>query len=131
MIKLKELVLLQERVDYLDFAEMLIDAYGLKSKVKFTTGSDLADYVPETDTIKLRKSYSSIKEFIISVLHEIAHALDADRLGAKKFMKKYTQAGTMAAYKGLDPHDDNKWEELAEKWAQKEFKRIKNKLNFR
>ncbi len=44
-------------------------------------------------------------------------------------MKKYTQAGTMATYKGLDPHDNNKWEERAEKWAKYEFKRIKNKFN--
>ena len=122
---------LNERVDYLQVASELVKAYGLKSKVKFTSGSDLADYVPETDTIKLRKSYPTMKEFIITILHEIKHALDANRLGVKKLMKKYTQAGTMAVYKGLDPHDDNKWEELAEKWAQKEFKRIKNKLNFR
>ena len=44
-------------------------------------------------------------------------------------MKKYTQAGTMATYKGLDPHDDNKWEVRAEKWAKYEYKRIKNKFN--
>ena len=44
-------------------------------------------------------------------------------------MKKYTQAGTMATYKGLDPHDDNKWEKRAEKWAKYEYKRIKNKFN--
>ena len=39
----------------------------------------------------------------------------------KKYIKKYTQAGTMANYKGLDPHDDNKWEEKAEKFARKEL----------
>jgi hypothetical protein len=41
----------------------------------------------------------------------------------KKFVKKYNQAGTMAVHQGKDPHDDNKWEELAEKWAQREYKR--------
>ena len=46
---------------------------------------------------------------------------NSKRLGVKKFMKKYVQAGTMAAYKGLDPHDDNKWEEKAENWAKKEI----------
>ena len=59
----------------------------------------------------------------------IKHALDSRQLGVKKFMKKYTQAGTMATYKGLDPHDDNKWEVRAEKWAKSEYKRIKNKFN--
>jgi hypothetical protein len=64
-----------------------------------------------------------MREFLMSVLHEIKHAKDAYRLGVKKFVKKYTQAGTMAAYDGLDPHDDNKWEERAERFAEKEVKK--------
>ena len=27
----------------------------------------------------------------------------------------------MADYQGLDRHDDNKWEERAERWGQKEW----------
>ena len=46
---------------------------------------------------------------------------NAKRLGVKKYIKKYTQAGTMATYHGLDPHDDNKWEEKAERFARKEL----------
>ena len=46
------------------------------------------------------------------------------QLGAKKFMKKYTQAGTMAAHIGLDPHNDNKWEIKAENFAKRELKKI-------
>jgi len=57
----------------------------------------------------------------MTILHEIGHALDAKRIGVNKYIKKYTQAGTMAAYDGLDPHDDNKWEEKAEKFAKKEL----------
>ena len=113
--------LLLERVDFFDTAQQLVKQYGLKSKIKFATGSQLAEYVPETDTIYLRKSYKSVKEFLMTILHEIKHALDSKRLGVKKFMKKYVQAGTMAAYKGLDPHDDNKWEEKAEKFAKQEI----------
>jgi len=44
-------------------------------------------------------------------------------LGVKKYIKKYVQAGTMANYDGLDPHDDNKWEEKAEKFAKKELRK--------
>ena len=122
---------LHERVDYLHIADELVKAYGLKSRVRFATGKTFAEYVPETDTILLRRSYPNMKQFIITILHEIKHALDAQQLGRRKFIKKYTQAGTMAQYKGLDPHDDNKWEERAERWARNEFKRIKNKLNFK
>ena len=113
--------LLLERIDYLDTAQQLVKQYGLKSKIKFTKGSQMAEYVPETDTITLRRSYPSIKEFLMTVLHEIKHALDAKRLGVRKYIKKYVQAGTMATYKGLDPHDDNKWEEKAERFARKEL----------
>ena len=113
--------LLLERVDYFDTAQQLVKQYGLKSRVKFTSGSQMAEYVPETDTITLRRSYPSLKEFLLTVLHEIKHALDAKRLGVRKFIKKYTQAGTMAQYRGLDPHDDNRWEEKAEKFARREL----------
>ena len=78
-------------------------------------------YVPETDTVILRRSYPTVKEFLLTILHEIGHALDAKRLGVRKYIKKYTQAGTMATYKGLDPHDDNKWEEKAERFARREL----------
>jgi antirestriction protein ArdC len=111
---------LLERMDYLETAKQLVKKYNLRSKVKITSGKNSGEYVPETDTITLRPSYSSTKEFYKSILHEIQHAKDAYRLGVKKFMKKYTQAGTMAAYDGLDPHDDNKWEERAERFARSE-----------
>ena len=113
--------LLLERIDYLDLATTLVKQYGLKSKVKFGSGKDMGEYVPETDTVTLRRSYPNVKEFLMTILHEIGHALDAKRIGVKKYMKKYVQAGTMATYKGLDPHDDNKWEEKAEKFAKKEL----------
>mgnify|MGYP003645081198 FL=1 len=113
--------LLLERIDYQDTASQLVKQYGLKSKIKFGSGKDFGEYIPETDTITLRKSYPNVKEFLMTVLHEIGHAKDAQRLGKSKFMKKYTQAGTMAAYDGLDPHDDNKWEEKAESFAKKEL----------
>ena len=117
---------LLERVDYIETAKEMVKKYKLKSKVKITTGKNSGEYVPETDTISLRPSYKSMREFLMSVLHEIQHAKDAQNLGKRKFIKKYTQAGTMAAYDGLDPHDDNKWEEKAERFAEKEVKKYLN-----
>ena len=119
MIKLSQLLL--ERIDYLQTAQSLVKKYKLKSKVKFGATHDYGDYIPEKDTILLNRSYPNVKEFILSVLHEIKHALDADRLGWRKFKKKYDQAGTMAVHQGKDPHDDNKWEEKAERFARKEI----------
>ena len=118
--------LLMERIDYYESANALVKSYGLKSKVKIGRGKDFGEYVPETDTVTIRPSYPNVKEFLMTVLHEIGHALDAKRIGVKKYIKKYTQAGTMAAYDGLDPHDDNKWEEKAERFAKKEIKKYLN-----
>ena len=118
MIKLKPLL---ERVDYQDTASELVKQYGLKSKIKIGTGKDFGEYIPEKDTITLRPTYKNVKDFLMTVLHEIGHAIDAKRIGVKKYIKKYTQAGTMAAYHGLDPHDDNKWEDKAENFAKKEL----------
>ena len=118
MIKLKPLL---ERIDYQDTAAELVKQYGLKSKIKIGTGKDFGEYVPETDTITLRPSYKNVKDFLMTILHEIGHALDAKRLTPRKYIKKYVQAGTMATYRGLDPHDDNKWEDKAERFAKKEL----------
>ena len=119
MIKLKDLIV--ERVDYFEIATNLVNQYGLKSKVKIGSGNNFGEYVPEKDLITIRPSYPNVKEFLLTVLHEIQHALDAKRLGVKTYMKKYVQAGTMANYQGLDPHDDNKWEERAERFARREL----------
>jgi len=123
MIKLKSLLV--ERIDYQDTAEQLVKDYGLRSKVRFgkVTGTNKADYDWVKDIINLRKSYSSVKEFIVTVLHEIDHANDRKKMGWRKYEKEYQRAGDVAVNKGRDFHDDNSFEEKAEKWARKEYSR--------
>ena len=123
MIKLKSLLV--ERIDYHDTAEYLVKQYKLRSKVKFgkIKGQNKADYDWVKDVINLRKSYPSVKEFIITVLHEIDHANDRKSMGWKKYEKEYQKAGDIAVNKGRDFHDDNSFEEKAEEWARKEYSR--------
>ena len=103
--------------------------YKLKSKVKFTNSKDMADYDWVRDIINLRRSYPSVKEFVITVLHEIRHALDRKKLGRSRYEREYSMAGELAVQKGGDFHDDNKFEEFAESWAIKEYNKIwKNKF---
>jgi len=130
MIKLKSLLV--ERLDYQDTAEQLVKDYRLRSKVKFgkVKGTNKADYDWINDVINLRKSYSSVKEFIITVLHEIDHANDRKKMGARKYEDEYQKAGDLAVNKGRDFHDDNAFEEKAERWARKEYSR-KWKLKFK
>ena len=114
---------LLERVDYIDTAKQMVKKYKLRSKVRMGSGKNFGEYIPETDTITIRPSYKTVRQFLMTVLHEIKHAIDAKRLGVKKYIKKYTQAGTMANYDGLHPHDDNKWEERAENFAKQEIRK--------
>ena len=124
MLKLKDLLevsptgyLLVERIDYHDTAEYLVKQYKLRSKVTFgkVKGTNEADYDWVKDIINLKKSYPSVKEFIVSVLHEIDHA------------KMRKQMGEEAEHKGGDFHDDNEYEEQAERWAQKEYRKVWSK----
>ena len=126
MIKLKDLLV--ERIDYLDTAENLVKQYKLKSKIKFKAGSTKADYDWTKDIIYLRTSYSSIKDFLITVLHEIDHAKDAYRMGKRKYEDEYQKAGDIAVNKGKDFHDDNSFEKKAENWAKSEVKKWINKF---
>ena len=123
MIKLVDL--LQERIDYSHTAKYLVNQYGLRSKVRFgkVKGQNEADYDWVKDVINLKRSYPSVKEFIISVLHEIDHAKMRKKMGAKKYEWEYTKAGQDAVENDGDFHDDNFYEEQAERWAQKEWKK--------
>lgn len=122
MIKLKSLLL--ERLDYIDVAEQLVKHYKLKSKVKITNGKDKAEYDVDRDTINIRPSYSNVKDFYITVLHEIDHARDAKSMGKSKYKEDYEMETAYALERGGHHHDDNRYEEKAEKWAIKEFNKV-------
>ena len=122
--QLTELHLLMERTDLLFVASELVKHYKLKSKVKFGTfKKEQGGYNWDTDEIRLKKFYPSVDEFIITVLHEIHHAIQVNKYGRKKFLKKYAQAGNMAALDGKDRYLANKWERKAENWAQQEYRK--------
>ena len=128
MVTLKEVYQINERADFQYIATDLISKYKLRSKVKFKSGRGKADYDWMTDTINLRSSYSNIKDFIITVLHEIKHALDAKKMGRRNYEKAYQLAGDIAVNKGKDFHDDNKFEKTAEEWGKSEYRKWKNKF---
>ena len=117
---------LQERIStksYLDTAKEIRDSYKVRSKIKIKSGRDKADYDWVADIINLRPVYKSLEEFIKTVLHEIRHAKDRQKMGAKKYEKKYQQAGVVAVHQGKDFHDDNAFEEKAEQFGKDELKK--------
>ena len=120
--------ILLERADFQLIASDLVKYYKVKSKIKFGASANKADYNWMTDTIRLRSSYSTVRELITTILHEIKHAIDAKKMGKNKYEKAYSLAGELAQQNGGDFHDDNKFEEIAEKWAIKEYNKWKNKF---
>ena len=116
MPKLKELI---ERVDFIDTAQQIIKQQGLKSKVKVQGGSNKADYDWKKDIIYIRPHYTTMKDFLTTIYHEIDHARDRKKYGAKTYEKKYQRAGDLAVQKGKDFHDDNAYEEKAERYGRK------------
>ncbi len=120
--------LLYERVDFHQIASQIVKSYGLKSKVRFKPGKNKADYNWVSDIITLRPSYPSFKDFLITVLHEIDHALDRKKYGSKKYQIMYQKAGDVAVNMGKDFHDDNKFEEKAELFATKNVSKWMKKI---
>jgi len=118
-----------ERTDFAYVAKEIVRHYGLPTKVKFTMGKnttnkDKGDYKFLEDTIYIRpQGYKNVKDFIITILHEIHHAKRVHRYGLKKFLKKYQQADDVALSIGGEKYRDNKWEKKAEGWAKHEYKR--------
>ena len=108
-----------ERVDFLDTAQQIVKQQGLKSKIKFGVGPNKADYDWNKDIIYLRRNYKNFKEFITTIYHEIDHAKDRKKYGANAYEKKYQRAGDIAVHKGKDFHDDNAFEEKAERYGRK------------
>jgi hypothetical protein len=126
MLKMKPL--LTEIVDYRVIASKIVDSYGLNSKVNFKSGATKGDYNWKKDIINLRPKYSTIKEFIMTILHEIDHALDRKKYGSKKYQIMYQKAGDVAVNMGKDFHDDNKFEEKAELFATKNVSKWMKKI---
>ena len=117
MIRLKNILL--ERVDFHQLATKIVKDVGLKSKVKFiNTGKNNADYTVDKDIINISPT-NNLKDFLVTVYHEIDHALDAKKYGKKKYKKKYEQEMNYAIQNGGDPHDDNYFEKKAERYGLK------------
>ena len=116
MIRLKNILL--ERVDFHQLATQIVKDVGLKSTVKFIdTGKNKADYTVETDTINIKPT-NNLKDFLVTVYHEIDHALDAKKYGKKKYKEKYEEEMNYAIQNGGDAHDDKYFEIKAEKYGQ-------------
>ena len=97
-------------------------------KVKTKSMKNHAHFNVDTGTLELSTRYKTIKnrqlkEFLITIIHEIYHAMDAKKYGWKKFKDMYEYEMNMLISKGKDEYKDNKYEIKAEEFGQKNWQK--------
>ena len=102
-------------------------------KVKLKSMKDYAHYDVDRGELQLSTKYKTIKnrdvkEFLITILHEIYHAMDAKKYGWRKFKDMYEYEMNLQISKGKDEYKDNKYEIEAEDFGQKNWKKWYNKF---
>ena len=102
-------------------------------KIKMKRMKDYAHYDVDRGELQLSTKYSKIKnrdikEFLITILHEIYHAMDAKKYGWKKFKEMYEMEMNLQISLGKHQYDDNKYEINAEDFGQKNWKKWYNKF---
>lgn len=128
--------LLLEREDFNFIANEIVRYYKSKIpsgvKVRTTKYKDdtlKGDYDVDRKIIKIRTDYRKVSDFVISVLHEIKHAIDHKQLGTDDYKADYEWEMNYQIGKGKHQYNDNKFEIEAERWAQKEYRKFwKNKF---
>ena len=112
----------------------LLKHYGVGSvKMKYKSMKDFAHYDVDRGELQLSKRYktikdSQIKEFLITMIHEIRHAMDAKKYGWKKFKEMYEMEMNLIVQQGKNEYADNKYEIEAEDFGQKNWKQWYNKF---
>jgi hypothetical protein len=118
------------KTESLRIAEFLVNHYSRKVppgikivETNFPDDTLKGDYDVDRNKIRIRTSYNKKSDFIISVLHEIKHAMDAKDMGKKEYKKEYEMEMNYLIGIGKHRYDDNKFEIEAERWAQKEYRK--------
>ena len=106
-------------------------------KVKQKSMKDHAHYNVDTGTLELSTRYKTIKnrqlkEFLITIIHEIRHAMDAKKYGWKKFKDMYEME--IAQWQAKNPGKEDDWyknlsfEIEAEQFGQKNWSKWKTRF---
>ena len=97
-------------------------------KLKQKSMKDHAHFDVDRGTLQLSTKYktikkSQIKDFLITIIHEIYHAMDAKKYGWKKFKDMYEYEMNYQVSQGKDEYKDNKYEIAAEEFGQKNWQK--------
>ena len=102
-------------------------------RVKMKSMKEHAHYNVDTGTLELSTRYktiksSQVKEFLITILHEIYHAMDSKKYGWRKFKLDYEWEMNLMIAKNKDEYKDNKYEIEAEDFGQRNWKKWNSKF---
>jgi lysyl-tRNA synthetase class II len=94
---------------------------------------DHAHFDVDSGTLELSTKYktiksSQIKEFLITIIHEIGHAMDAKKYGWRRFKDMYEWEMNYQISQDKDEYKDNKYEIDAEKFGQRNYRKWYNKF---
>ena len=107
------------------------------TKMKYKSMKDHAHYVVEDGVLLLSKRYktlktSQVKNFLITMIHEIYHAMDSKRMGWRKFRDAWELEANkieQGFYPGkTDAYKDNPYEIKAELYGHKNWKFWRDKF---
>ena len=107
-------------------------------KVKTKSMKDHAHFNVDTGTLELSNRYktiknSQLKEFLITIIHEIRHAMDSKKYGWKKFKHMYEMEIAQWQAENPDKNPDDWYKHIsyeieAEAFGQKNWNKWKNKF---
>ena len=107
----------------------LLKHYKVESvKVKQKSMKDHAHFDVDRGTLELSTKYktikpSQIKEFLITIIHEIRHAMDSKKYGWRKFKDMYEWEMNYQIQHGKDEYKDNKYDIEAEEFGRQNYKK--------
>ena len=134
-------MLIREFIDKADKDQMistLLKHYKVGSvKIKMKRMKNHAHYDVDRGTLELSTTYSRIKrnqvqEFLITIIHEIRHAMDAKKYGWRKFRDMYEME--IAQWQAENPGKEDDWYDYisyeieAEEFGQRNWTKWKNKF---
>lgn len=103
----------------------MLNHYNLNNEVEskcFTDPDIMAMFNFNTGNIQIcDSSVVDREDFIMTSLHEIGHAAQADRLGLNNFADDYNDVSDNLSIEGHDEYSDNHYEIEAENFAQSEY----------
>ena len=139
MIKLKDLIqeksLMAGKHDKKETLVVLRDMLKYykvpNTKIEWATYTDkFAHYDFDRDKIYISTVMNKDnKEFLISVCHEIRHAMDRKELGGgEEYRDAYEMEQNMQIYRNKHPYKNNKYEKRAEAFGQREWKKWSKRI---